>query len=99
MALSIAEALYIEADDALHADYVFSAKVELKAALNNRPRVDNGEWMIYAQARMDAMHEYFSEKAGFPLRRITIDIDAGAEWCLTIEPRPPLFYKEKRTDG
>ena len=86
MSISICEALYREAEDKLHADYIYSAKKELQRCLDARDANDTREWMIFAQARMDAMRDYFSEKAGLQLRRITIDIDAVG-YVLMLEKR------------
>ena len=82
---SIAEALFIEADEAEHDDYFDRAVKMRNAYLDHRPRIDTREDLIYLIQNMDELYEACCREAGRTLRKLKIDTED--HWLLlTVDP-------------
>lgn len=70
---SIGEALWKETVDAAYWAYVDCLRSRLRDYMNNRPRIDTGEGIIYLEQDFDLIHRATCSEYGFELKKIEID--------------------------
>ncbi|MCO5730113.1 hypothetical protein [Rhizobium sp. SSA_523] len=69
---SIAERLFLEADQARHQELIDFALDLIRDHEDHAPRIDTGEWTIEAQERIDDLRNLLNLIVDPPLRQVCI---------------------------
>lgn len=71
--IPIGEALWKDTVDAAYWGYVDRLRSRLRSYMNNRPRLDTGEGIIYLDEDFDRIHREVCAEYGFELLKVLVD--------------------------